>query len=211
MTSVTQREGLSRAKIAEAALAMTDDVGLAGLSMRKLGASLGVEAMSLYHYVQNKDDLLDAVLERLYLEIELPHDTPESDWETAIRRGLRAFHDVLIGHPAAKELFSLRPAPTLEAFEVLTWSHGRFAAVGLDLAEANQALHFAVSFVMGFAATEMGSMAVVRSGAGLDPDNAPTAQQADALRMMQDATTEEMFESGLAAVVAGLRSLYNLP
>ena len=56
--SVTERPALSREILARRALSMADEGGLSSLSMRKLGAAFGVEAMSLYHYVKNKDDLL---------------------------------------------------------------------------------------------------------------------------------------------------------
>lgn len=210
--AVTEREALNRVRIARAALELTDEVGLPGLSMRKLGAALGVEAMSLYHHVANKDDLLDAVLEQLYLDIELPTHLPDDDWETAVRLGLKAFLDVLIGHPAALELFSMRPAPSTEAFDVLFWAFTRFQNVGLGLVEANHALHFAVSFVMGFAAAETGSMALMRSGkGGIDPADIDDPEVAASVREMQRVTGDEMFQSGLDAVVAGLRASYDLP
>ena len=62
--TVTERAPLNRALIAETALSLIDERGLDQLSMRKLGAELGVEAMSLYNHVANKDDLLDAVADR---------------------------------------------------------------------------------------------------------------------------------------------------
>ncbi len=67
--TVTERAPLNRALIAETALSLIDERGLDQLSMRKLGAELGVEAMSLYNHVDNKDDLLDAVADRLYERI----------------------------------------------------------------------------------------------------------------------------------------------
>ncbi len=205
------RQGLTRKRIARAALELTDEVGLPALSMRKLGAALGVEAMSLYHHVANKDDLLDALLEELYLEIDLPTELPETDWEGALRVGLRAFHDVLVSHPAALELFSSRAAPSPEAFGVLLWAFQRFEAVGLDLVAANHALHFAVSFVIGFSAAENGSMAQVRRGGGLDPASLEDEELAESVRLMQETSTDEMFQSGLDAVVAGLRASFKLP
>lgn len=205
------KSGLSREVIARAALALTDEGGLDQLSMRKLGGQLGVEAMSLYHYVDNKDDLLDAVLDGLYSEIELPVDVPAEDWETAIRIGLRSFHKVLVGHRAALELFSARPAKSKEALDVLLWSYNRFTSVGLDLAQAQHALHFAVSFVMGHVAFELGTLALIRDGKGLDPDEVDDPVAAEFIRQSRQITGDDMFASGLNAVVAGLRSTYRLP
>jgi AcrR family transcriptional regulator len=209
--SANTRPGLSREVIARAALDLTDDGGLAELSMRKLGNQLGVEAMSLYHYVANKDDLLDAVLDSLYAEIELPFDVPEDDWETAIRRGLGAFYDVLVRHQAALALFSGRPARSTEAFHVLMWAHNRFVLVGLDTEQAQLALHFAVAFVMGHAASELGTLALLREGVGVDPDELADPLAAQFVRQTRYINSRDQFDAGLEAVVAGLRSLYDLP
>lgn len=208
MTAETTRPALSRAGVAVAALRVIDTEGLSKLSMRRLGAELGIEAMSVYHYVSSKDDLLDAVLEQLYGEIELP-DVAEDDWEAAIRRGLRSFHDVLVRHPAAVELFTSRPARSETGLRVLIWAHGRFRAVGLDDRAARAALHFAVSFVMGHVATELGNLG--------QPDEVVIAPELLAdpeigsfVAMTQVDDAEAMFDSGIEAVVHGLRAGWNL-
>jgi TetR/AcrR family transcriptional regulator, tetracycline repressor protein len=205
------RTALSRDLIARTALTLTDEQGLAGLSMRKLGSLLGVEAMSLYHYVTNKDDLLEAILECLYSEIKLPVDVPDDDWEAAVRLGLRSFRLVLVEHGAALELFASRPAKSMPAFEVLLWAYNRFQSVGLDVVQACHALHFAVSFVMGHVASELGAMALLRDGKGPDPLSFEDPATRDFLIQTKDIGSDEMFNSGLEAVVAGLRSAYSLP
>jgi AcrR family transcriptional regulator len=205
------RTGLSRDVVASEALALTDRGGLGELSMRKLGQQLGVEAMSLYHYVANKDDLLDAILDQLYAEIELPRDVPDDDWEQAIRRGLRAFHDVLVRHQAALPLFAGRPARSAEALEVLMWAHNRFVLVGLAPEQAHHAVHFAVAFVMGHAATELGTMALLKSGADVDPGDIADPVAAEFVRQTRTVSRDDQFEAGLESVVAGLRTAYDLP
>lgn len=209
--SVVERLPLSRARIAEAALELIDGEGMSGLSMRKLGAALGVEAMSLYHYVRNKDDLLDAVLDRLYLEIDLP-EVETQEWEAAIRQGLRSFRTVLLRHPAALELFATRPARSPEAFSVLFWAYGRFRSVGLPVADANAALHIAVSFVMGHVSTQHGSLAQLRSQAGpVVMGFELTDEQARFVEHCSVVSADELFDLGLDAVVAGLRTRFELP
>jgi len=209
--TTTTRPGLSREVIARAALTLTDEGGLGELSMRKLGTQLGVEAMSLYHYVKNKDDLLDAVLDGLYAEIDLPRDLPQHDWEAAVRGGLRSFHDVLVRHQAALELFSRRPAKSEEALDVLLWAYTRFTAVGLDVVQAQTALHFAVSFVIGHVGFELGTLALVRDGQGIDPEDVHDPMAAEFIRESRNITSDHMFDTGLDAVVEGLRATYNLP
>ena len=209
--SVTERQALSRELIAATALRLTDEHGLSGLSMRKLGSELGVEAMSLYHYVANKDDLLDAILDRLYAEIELPVEAPETDWETAVRDGFRSFHSVLTRHPAAVELFSSRPARSVASIEVLFWAYKRFAVLGLDSTQSLAAFRFGVAFVMGHAASELGVMNELQGDEGVDPATLPDPELQEFVRRQADISTAELFESGLDAVVAGLRALYRLP
>jgi AcrR family transcriptional regulator len=97
-----EREPLSRERVARAALALIDRSGLAGLSMRNLGAELGVEAMSLYKHVANKEALLQAVVE-LALESVRPADSAAS-WTDQLRHLARAFR--AMGHAHA-EVFGL--------------------------------------------------------------------------------------------------------
>jgi AcrR family transcriptional regulator len=213
VTGVTAptRAALSRELIARTALALTDEGGLTSLSMRKLGSELGVEAMSLYHYVDNKDDLLDAMLDCLYAEVELPIDVPGDDWERLMRLGFSSFHDVLVRHPAALGLFATRPAKSEAALSVLMWSYGRLHAVGLDVEEACHAFHFAVSFVMGHVANELGVMALVTDGGGIDLAGVTDAALKTMLECRRTITSEAMFAAGLDMMVAGLRAQYNLP
>lgn len=209
--SVVDRPTLSRELIAETALRLTDEAGLSGLSMRKLGGELGVEAMSLYHYVKNKDDLLDAVLDRLYAEVELPVDDPAADWEATVRVGLRSLHNVLLRHPAALELFSSRPAPSTDSVLVLYWAYEQFRKAGLDEVGAHHAFRFAVSWVMGFGASEIGALG--RATDDEVPDFAHITDPDLKAFVARNAqfSVAETFDAGLDSVVAGLRAGFNLP
>lgn len=199
------RPALSRERIASTALGLIDANGLSGLSMRKLGAELGVEAMSLYHYVKNKDDLLDAVADHLYGVIDLPVSVDPKDWEQAIRLGLRAFHRVLLEHDAALELFASREVRSAQSMGVLHWAHERFVAVGLSIEEAHKALHMALSFVMGHAASERSDALPVEPSADVSPELSAYFAHVESV------TPEEMFDAGVDMVVAGLRQYYELP
>lgn len=197
---------LSRERIAVVALELIDANGLAGLSMRKLGAELGVEAMSLYHYVKNKDDLLDAVADHLYGIIDLPMSVDPLDWERAIRLGLNAFRDVLLEHDAALELFASRRVRSARSMGVLHWAHERFVAVGLSVEEAHKALHMAVSFVMGHAANNDDPLAPP-----VEPSDDVGDEIADYFRRVELMSSDELFAAGIDMVVAGLRQVYDLP
>src|SRR5215211_4831026 len=78
------RVPLSRERVLETAVAFADRDGLESLSMRKLADELGAGAMSLYHYVPNKVDLVDGMVDIVFGEIEPP--SLEVDWKTAMRR-----------------------------------------------------------------------------------------------------------------------------
>ena len=77
------RVPLNRDRVLRAALDLVDEGGVEALSMRKLGQMLGVEAMSLYNHVANKDDILDGIADVVWREIDLP--VPGEEWEEAIR------------------------------------------------------------------------------------------------------------------------------
>ena len=83
--------------------------GIGLLSMRKLGEALGVEAMSLYNHVANKDELLDGMVDLVFAEIELP--AVGADWTTAMRERALSARKALARHPWAIALMSTRTSP----------------------------------------------------------------------------------------------------
>jgi len=90
---------LSRDRILASAVRLADRDGLEAVTMRRLGQALGVEAMSLYKHVANKDAILDGLLERVLAEVQLPE--PGGDWEAELRRAAISLHDALARHPWA--------------------------------------------------------------------------------------------------------------
>ena len=100
---------LTRDRVLRTALALADDHGLDWLSMRKLGQSLGVEAMSLYHHVANKDDILDGMVDIVFSEIEPPADGVE--WKTAMRRRAKSARAALMRHRWAIGVLESRSSP----------------------------------------------------------------------------------------------------
>src|SRR5882762_2696770 len=90
------RSPLSRERVLEAAVAFADENGIALLSMRKLGDTLGVEAMSLNNHVANKSDLLDGMIDVVFSEIDLPADS--TDWKSAMRHRAISARNALSRH-----------------------------------------------------------------------------------------------------------------
>ena len=99
---VEPRAPLSRDRVLRAAISIADEGGLESLSMRKLAQDLGVEAMSVYYYVANKDEILDGILNFVITEFELAEGGP--NWKAALRRSAISAHDVLMRHPWACNL-----------------------------------------------------------------------------------------------------------
>src|ERR1700741_3365112 len=93
---------LSRERVLAAAIKLADEQGIEALTMRKLAQALGVEAMTLYYYVAKKDDILDAIVDIVVGEIELP--SPDADWKPAIRSTALSAYQALMRHPWAAAL-----------------------------------------------------------------------------------------------------------
>lgn len=102
-TADTERERLSRHTVTERALALADSGGLASLTIRGLTESLGVTAMALYWHFRNKDELLAALAERVWSEIDTDLD-PAAPWPDRLRRLMQSYISVLRAHPAAPDL-----------------------------------------------------------------------------------------------------------
>jgi AcrR family transcriptional regulator len=96
------RVPLSKERVLQAALVLADEGGIESVTMRKLAQALGVEAMSLYHYVAKKDDILDGIVDIVLKEIEVP--SLEVDWKPAVRQSAISAHEVLLRHPWACSL-----------------------------------------------------------------------------------------------------------
>lgn len=106
------RRPLSRERIVDAAIAFIDEHGLPGLTMRRLGSELGVEAMALYRYVPGKEDLLDAVVERLIEGMRRDEDVldaPRDGWQDFLVRLAHGVRRVALEHPKAFPLLASRP------------------------------------------------------------------------------------------------------
>lgn len=206
--STTTRVPLSRDRVAGAALAFIDEHGLAALSMRKLGAELGVEAMSLYNHVANKDDLLDAVSEILYGDVLARLDRTLSAWQDELRDLARTFRRVATEHQNAIPIFLDRVTPSRVKYEFLARCFGIFTSAGFDTKEAAVAFDISASWALGAIRQELGLMAdLERMGGGmvaredLPEDYQPVVDFTEACLAW---TPEQRFDYGLETVLAGL-------
>jgi AcrR family transcriptional regulator len=106
------RQPLDRDRIVAAAVGFVDEFGLPGLSMRRLGSLLGVEAMSLYRYVPGRENLLDAVVQSILEEMDADDDVldrPRDGWQDFLQRLAHGVRRVALAHPRAFPLVASRP------------------------------------------------------------------------------------------------------
>ncbi|WP_394432571.1 TetR/AcrR family transcriptional regulator [Streptomyces sp. SGAir0957] len=96
-----QPSGLDRDRITEASVRLLDAEGLAKFSMRRLASELGVTAMSVYWYVDTKDDLLELALDRVFGELEVPspQDVDAGDWRVHVRELAAGYRALMVRHP----------------------------------------------------------------------------------------------------------------
>ena len=153
MTSTTRRDSpLSRDRVLRAAAAFADGNGLASLSMRKLGETLGVEAMSLYHHVANKAELLDGMVDLVFAEIDLPADG--ADWKTAMRVRAVSARRVLARHRWAIGLMESRTSPGPATLRHHDRVLGILRGAGFSVELAAHAFSVLDSYIYGFALQE---------------------------------------------------------
>jgi AcrR family transcriptional regulator len=151
-----RRVPLTRERVVRAAVALADEGGIEALSMRKLAKDLGVEAMSLYNHVNNKDDLVDAMVDLVVREIELPADP---DWEKAIRQCAISAYDTFLRHPWACSLvmaprdLRLEENPRLRYIE---WLLGRLDKAGFSPELTYRGYHALDSHILGFTMWQLG-------------------------------------------------------
>lgn len=152
-STLQTRIPLSRERVLAAAIALADESGLESLSMRKLGQALGVEAMSLYNHVANKDEILDGIVDVVVGEIEVP--PPGADWTVAARRRALSARETLARHPWATGLMESRvnPGPaTLRYFDAVL---GSFREAGFSVEMAAHAFSVLDAYIYGFALQEL--------------------------------------------------------
>jgi AcrR family transcriptional regulator len=147
------RQPLSRERALEVARSLADAGGLEQLTMRRLAEELGVEAMSLYHHVPNKDAILDGMVDLVFAEIELPSSA--LDWKTAMRRRAAAVRAVLLRHPWAIRLMESRKTPGAATLAHHDAVLGCLRGGGFSIALTAHAYAVLDSYIYGFVLTEL--------------------------------------------------------
>ncbi len=202
---------LSRDAVLRAAVEVADERGVAAVSMRAVAQRLGVEAMSLYHYVRSKDEIVDALVDLIFAEIELP--PPGADWRAAMHHRAASARAVLGRHTWAVSLMDSRAHPGPAILRHHDAVIGCLRAAGFDIAGAATAFSLIDSYVYGFVIQEAslpfttaGELEAVASGmlANLPAEDFPhlTEMIEHALRPGYDHADE--FAVGLDLILVGL-------
>ena len=208
-----RREPLTRERIVEAALHLMVAEGLDAVTMRRIGRELGVEAMSLYNHVEDKDDILEGVTERVMNEFEFPPSSGE--WTGDALAMSREWRRLLGLHPSVCQLLAERHKPLdgLATYRAMDAALGVLREAGLSDREAAQAFNALGSYILGFVMMEQGLML------GTDEEHAQRHEQmVEALRgaglpnvvacipFFADCSTDEQFDFGLDLMIRGIRA-----
>jgi AcrR family transcriptional regulator len=172
---------LTRRRILRAALRMIDRDGLDALSMRRLGAALGVEGMALYRHVGSKERLLEGVAELLLEELELP-DAGAASWQDTWKAIAHSYRRLARSHPGAFRLLALSPLGIAARFERARAPVAILRDAGFDEQQAQRAFRTLLSYADGY---------LLREQAERDAD-------------LSAGEAEAAFDFGIRAILAGL-------
>ncbi len=204
------RGSLSRAQVVDAALRLADQDGLNALSMPTLARRLECGIMTLYGYVEDKDDLLDAIALRGLADLRLPRPLPTQAADVLMAWG-RALRRTLLDHPSLPVIFLSRAVIGPGIFRGIEALLGALGRAGLQPSAALQAIYAVIIYSTGFVAWEVPrslrqppaayAAAWRRTFAELPPEDFPlSATVLDELPRVADA---EQFERGLLALATG--------
>ena len=204
------RNSLSHARVVEAAFELADDDGLDALTIRAVATRLGVKPMSLYRHVASKDDLLDALVERMYAEFETP-DPRRPDWRAQLRRRASSVREVLVRHPWAIALIETRTGLD----RPFTFAHAEavlatLISAGCSPRVASRAFVVLDSYAYGFAMQEV-SMPSTNPGEGITDEFVDAMRQYPSLAVVMAAVMADAsydfgaeFHAGLDLVLDGI-------
>lgn len=216
------RERLSRDRVVEAALRIMDDEGLDAVTMRRVAREVGVEAMSLYHHVRDKEDLLDAICSLVMQEFRFPDE--DRPWVEVARDGAREWRRVLRDHPNVMAVWAERQQPMtdLEAFLPMEFALRVISRAGIDERAAVQVFNVIGGYIMGVVMMEVGAMfsaSTTRGDRSVDLHGKPGAADippmlpADrlpylvaSLPYLADCDPDEQFEYGLDLLLTGIQA-----
>jgi len=213
--STEPRVPLSRERVLGAAVDLADSEGIEALTMRRLGQALGVEAMSLYNHVDNKDDILDAIQDVVVSEYQLP--TGDGEWKRSLRDASVSAHEVLLRHPWAAGLQLSSPDGVGPArLRYMDSILGTLRKGGFSVVMTHHAFHVLDTYVVGWTVQEIAFPIEAEDLPQLAADfvkNIPVDEYpylVEHIKHHIDGTTDDEgeFEYGLDLILDGLEQLH---
>ena len=166
-TDPERRTQLTRERVMAAAIELADRDGIESISMRKLAQELGVEAMSLYTHVRNKNDLLAGMTDAVIRQIPISADG--ADWKASLRQLVFAARSVMLRHPWAPRTVETQTAPGPAVLQYVNTVLGILREGGFSIAQTHHALHILGSRLLGF------TQALFDDSGDLEPEERLTA------------------------------------
>jgi AcrR family transcriptional regulator len=151
-----ERPGLSRAQIVQTALAIIDRDGVSGLSMRKLGAELGVDAMAVYYHLPNKSALFDGVIDAVYADARLADMPRTGTWREQVTEFMHRLRAAIRRHPNALPVVATRPAYVPSMLDFGDYALGVAVAAGFPAADAIDMVNCLATYTIGHVLAELG-------------------------------------------------------
>ena len=203
----------------ERALALADAEGLDAVTIRRLGQEFGVTPMALYWHVKNKEELLDAMGDRLYAGLSVDADS-DADWDVALTQVTRALVAALRAHPACTDLAFRRVFACPEGLHAAEYLFAALRRGGFSRREtadiASHALHTAVMLVSTEPGAEPGQQPEEREQILAEKRAAIAALPADTYPHIRDLADELLdcddtsayYQFGVDVFVGGARAMH---
>ena len=218
-TEVANRAPLNLERALQVALVVADADGLEAVTMRRLARELGVEAASLYHHVNGKNQILDGLVELVAAEIARP--SPSTDWRAAISERAHHTRAGLRRHPWAVSLMASRTSPGPATLGLLETGIRCFREGGFSVPRAAHAISVVDSYVHGFVLQEVNlpfrDESELAAMTGAIMDTFPASEFPYLFEMTVEHVLKpgydygKEFDSGLTAVLEGVAALLQLP
>ncbi|MCE1195376.1 TetR/AcrR family transcriptional regulator C-terminal domain-containing protein [bacterium] len=204
---------LNRSRVLAAAVELADERGISAVTMREVASRLGVEAMSLYNHIANKDDLLDGMVDLVVEQVDLPSDIV--GWREAMRRRAVSAHQVFGRHPWAPQLLDSRKTSGPSRMLYLDWVLGTLVNAGFSLEGAARAFSLLDSYIYGFGMQEFNMAAdsdaspeemAAQILASIPAEKYPHLHRMASQAMESGYDAEADFEFGLELILDGLET-----
>jgi AcrR family transcriptional regulator len=200
----TPRPPLTRTRVVRTALRLADQHGLPALTMRALATELQVSPMALYNHVQDKEELVDLMVDLMLGEVDLPATT--GDWASQMRTLVGNYHQALTAHPHLARVYSTHVRIGPHALRIMERGLALLLHAGFPPPDAANALSALFTYTAGY--HQMGRLDP-HDYSALPPEQIPSIIAVTA--HLSGVHDKGRFEYGLDALLTGLHTTHNPP